>query len=103
MSKSLPYSRKDVDYDDAKFRYRSFSKVPPFPNKFNLNSQFNSFSLLSRGARQRCDDGASALARRDAMAIGGGFARDEAGASWLFWLVMRLPWQDEGEVTVKTK
>ena len=61
------------------------------------------FHSWSRGARQRCDDGASALARRDAMAIGGGFARDEAGASWLFWLVMRLPWQDEGEVTVKAK
>ncbi|XP_057428842.1 mannosyl-oligosaccharide 1,2-alpha-mannosidase MNS3 [Lotus japonicus] len=27
MSKSLPYSRKDVDYDNAKFRHRSFSKV----------------------------------------------------------------------------
>ncbi|XP_004486029.1 mannosyl-oligosaccharide 1,2-alpha-mannosidase MNS3 isoform X1 [Cicer arietinum] len=27
MSKSLPYSRKDVDYDNAKFRHRSFFKV----------------------------------------------------------------------------
>lgn len=27
MSKSLPYSRKDVDYDNAKFRPRSFFKV----------------------------------------------------------------------------
>ncbi|KAG2395867.1 hypothetical protein LR48_Vigan09g224600 [Vigna angularis] len=27
MSKSLPYSIKDVDYDNAKFRHRSFSKV----------------------------------------------------------------------------
>ncbi|ESW19892.1 hypothetical protein PHAVU_006G164400 [Phaseolus vulgaris] len=27
MSKSLPYSTKDVDYDNAKFRHRSFSKV----------------------------------------------------------------------------
>ncbi|XP_027186468.1 mannosyl-oligosaccharide 1,2-alpha-mannosidase MNS3 isoform X2 [Cicer arietinum] len=26
MSKSLPYSRKDVDYDNAKFRHRSFFK-----------------------------------------------------------------------------
>ncbi|XVF40146.1 hypothetical protein PTKIN_Ptkin01aG0087800 [Pterospermum kingtungense] len=27
MSKSLPYSRKDVEYDNAKFRHRSFFKV----------------------------------------------------------------------------
>jgi mannosyl-oligosaccharide alpha-1,2-mannosidase len=27
MSNSLPYSRKDVDYDNAKFRHRSFFKV----------------------------------------------------------------------------
>ncbi|XP_057738009.1 mannosyl-oligosaccharide 1,2-alpha-mannosidase MNS3 [Arachis stenosperma] len=27
MSNSLPYSKKDVDYDNAKFRHRSFSKV----------------------------------------------------------------------------
>lgn len=27
MSNSLPYSTKDVDYDNAKFRHRSFSKV----------------------------------------------------------------------------
>lgn len=31
MSKSLPYSRKDVDYDNAKFRPRSFFKVDSFP------------------------------------------------------------------------
>lgn len=39
MSKSLPYSMKDVHYDNAKFRQRSFSKVA-FHFILNIYSHF---------------------------------------------------------------
>jgi len=48
MSKSLPYSIKDVDYDNAKFRHRSFSKVR--------------FSLQFRSNRRRFPQYLSSLA-----------------------------------------